>query len=166
MIHTKLFFLLWTCLWSYPHLWSVSRSSVSTGNTCGRTAIVRPCSTRKSTSLVAGGIPGLWADHAGPHRPDGGLPFFWGSARDGQTQTILHCLQECRKGGVWIISLCMNYFPLYNLSFLLHRVRFLVKKWKRTTTVGSPVMGGSVDLQQGELWPYNAETVPTYVLQE
>ncbi|XP_078321602.1 uncharacterized protein LOC111112099 isoform X12 [Crassostrea virginica] len=29
------------------------------------------------------------------------------------------------------------------------RMRFLVKKWKRATRVGSPVMGGSVDLQQG-----------------
>ena len=55
MIHKTFSFLLWTCLWSYPHLWSVSRSSISTGNTCGRTAIVRPWSTRKGTSLVAGG---------------------------------------------------------------------------------------------------------------
>ncbi|XP_061193837.1 golgin subfamily B member 1-like [Saccostrea echinata] len=29
------------------------------------------------------------------------------------------------------------------------RMRFLVRKWKRATRVGSPVMGGTVDLQQG-----------------
>uniref|UniRef100_A0A8W8M7D5 Pericentrin/AKAP-450 centrosomal targeting domain-containing protein n=1 Tax=Magallana gigas TaxID=29159 RepID=A0A8W8M7D5_MAGGI len=29
------------------------------------------------------------------------------------------------------------------------RMRYLVRKWKRATRVGSPVMGGTVDLQQG-----------------
>eukprot|EP00105_Crassostrea_gigas_P007518 XP_011421793.1 PREDICTED: uncharacterized protein LOC105324428 [Crassostrea gigas] len=29
------------------------------------------------------------------------------------------------------------------------RMRYLVRKWKRATRVGSPVMGGIVDLQQG-----------------
>eukprot|EP00105_Crassostrea_gigas_P003146 XP_011415900.1 PREDICTED: pericentrin [Crassostrea gigas] len=29
------------------------------------------------------------------------------------------------------------------------RMQYLVRKWKRATSVGSPVMGGTVDLQQG-----------------
>eukprot|EP00105_Crassostrea_gigas_P012263 XP_011428204.1 PREDICTED: A-kinase anchor protein 9 isoform X1 [Crassostrea gigas] len=31
------------------------------------------------------------------------------------------------------------------------RMRYLVRNWKRATRVGSPLMGGTVDLQQGEL---------------
>ena len=63
MMHKKLMFLLWTCLWSYPHLCFVSRSSVCRGNTCGRTATVRPWSTRRSTSSCC------WGDSRAVSRP-------------------------------------------------------------------------------------------------
>ncbi|XP_056007537.1 A-kinase anchor protein 9-like [Ostrea edulis] len=40
------------------------------------------------------------------------------------------------------------------------RMRYLVRKWKRATRVGSPVMGGTVDLQQGYTPDSNSYSPP------
>uniref|UniRef100_A0A8W8MAG2 Uncharacterized protein n=1 Tax=Magallana gigas TaxID=29159 RepID=A0A8W8MAG2_MAGGI len=48
-------------------------------------------------------------------------------------------------------SICqsLQYLIQQHQDQLFSGMRYLVRKWKRATRVGSPVMGGTVDLQQG-----------------